>query len=207
MGSSSRRLLYPSTHSSVGVLDLIERSPRPFPPDDLRFVVSVDRLSESVVIAANSDRRAALTGSMATSRGLGLVGCHGRRCRFSLSVISEYVGERNLEIHTQIAEMRDTPGRLCLHVGLFHSRLPLLEGMRDRLSLSATPLTNCAVPCWRPASIPTPPTARVIDARRTMLWRTGYLPALNDGAVSISFARAASLYSGRKRSCPRFSKP
>ena len=42
MGSSSRRLLYQST---------LERPPRPFAPDHLRLVESIDRLGESVVIA------------------------------------------------------------------------------------------------------------------------------------------------------------
>jgi hypothetical protein len=56
---------------------------------------------------------------------------------------ARYVANRNLDIHRQITEMRETPGQICLHPGLLHSRLPLLGDLKDRVSISHTPLSNC----------------------------------------------------------------
>ena len=51
MGSSSRRLLNQSTHSSVANSTASQRPPRPAPMDHLGLVEPVDRLGERVVVA------------------------------------------------------------------------------------------------------------------------------------------------------------
>ena len=59
MGSSSRRLLNQSTHSSVANSTASKRAPRSAPMDDLGLVEAVDRFGESVVVgvADAADRR------------------------------------------------------------------------------------------------------------------------------------------------------
>ena len=59
MGSSSRRLLNQSTHSSVANSTASNDAPRSAPMDDLGLVEAVDRFGEGVVVAVAdaADRR------------------------------------------------------------------------------------------------------------------------------------------------------
>jgi len=62
MGSSSRRLLIQSAHSSIANAtasnDRLERPPRPARMDDLGLIETVDGLSEHIVVAvANASNR------------------------------------------------------------------------------------------------------------------------------------------------------
>ena len=74
-----------------------------------------------------------------------LVGVMAANAGLVVLSAAKYVGQRNLDVRSQIAEMGRAPGKLCLYVGEMHARLALLGDLKQSLRIEGQPLQGCEV--------------------------------------------------------------